>query len=192
MDNQLETQDTDEVVETPSDSSNDLQSETQLQEQEGVARLRDMPALTPEGWAQLDIGGRLEALNNVEATMAEIQGRPSVPVETAPMGETTFGGYDGSRILLNEEHLRRNELPVREFVDTIVHEGRHAYQDAAVKNPDLAGNAPEVQAWAENMQNYLSLEQYGQEIYQSQPVEADAWNYAAQITNGLYGSAGKE
>jgi hypothetical protein len=72
-------------------------------------------------------------------------------------------------------------MPVEEMVDTIVHEGRHAYQDFAVQHPAAVADQRVVAAWAKNRINYLDAERYGQELYQSQPLEADAWSYAGAV-----------
>ncbi len=35
---------------------------------------------------------------------------------------------------------------------------------------------------------YLTPDLYGQELYQSQPIEADAWAYAGRVRQALYGN----
>ena len=78
--------------------------------------------------------------------------------------------------------------PVQELVDTVVHEGRHAFQHYAVEHPGVVTDEHVVQAWAANMApgGYLSAEEFGQRRYQSQPIEADAWSYAARIRGAVY------
>jgi hypothetical protein len=166
----------------------DSAAETALQIEEATARLGSIQELQPQSWEQLDAAQRLETLQSVENQMADIQGRPSIPVVMAEMSANTFGQFNGRELQINSATLSNAELPVSEFVDTIVHEGRHGYQYYAVEHPGFDGNSEKVQAWAENFkpENYLDPEKYGQELYQNQPVEADAWDYAARVTTGLY------
>ncbi len=168
------------------DGQADFALETDLQVQDAVAALQQVDGIAPERWQSLDSGGRLEVLQNVEEQMAAIQGRPSVEVTPSELGAGTYGAFDGQRIMVNAADLNGDQ-PVGEFVDTIVHEGRHAYQNYAVDHPGFVTDAAVVGAWADNMApgNYLSAEQYGQELYASQPVEADAWNYASRVIDGL-------
>jgi len=41
-----------------------------------------------------------------------------------------------------------------ELIDTIAHEGRHAYQHYAIEHPGFHPNTHEVDAWRENFKNY--------------------------------------
>lgn len=166
------------------DGQTDFELETQLQVQDAVSSIQQVEGLDPESWQQLDSDARTEILQDIEGRMAEIQGREAVPVVAADMGPATYGGFDGTSIRLNADHLA-SDMPVEEFIDTIVHEGRHAYQYHAVDTPGFVADNAVVSAWAENRDNYLTAEEYGQEIYTSQPLEADAWEYAGQITNAL-------
>lgn len=158
--------------------------ETQLQVQDAVATIREVEEIDPKIWQQLDSKARVEVLQEVEARMADIQGRPTVPVTSEELAPTIFGGFDGRIIRLNAAHLE-NDMPVEEFINTIVHEGRHAYQEYATNNPGFVADDNVVSSWMENRKNYLLAEDYGQEIYISQPLEADAWRFANQITNAL-------
>lgn len=170
-----------------SDTTSDIIGETEMQIREASDRLRSMPELQSENWQSLDTSQRLETLQNVESSMAEIQGRPVLPVIATEMPLNTYGQFDGEKIQINASTIGGNEMPVGEFVDTIVHEGRHAYQYYAIDHPDFIQDSTLVQNWAENLEpgNYLSPNEYGQELYANQPVEADAWNYASRIISGM-------
>ena len=96
-----------------------------------------------------------------------------------------YGGYvRGEGIVLGQEHLASNDI--REITDTIVHEGRHAYQDHAVQTPGFLADTELTESWRDNWDNYLTAEEYGQELYASQPIEADAWEYGARITDAIF------
>lgn len=151
-----------------------------------VDSLRQLDGLRPEVWQELTPEERTSTLQEVETRMSEVQGRTPLPIRTEQLGAGSFGYYDGGSITINADHVAGNEMPVQEFVDTIVHEGRHAFQDHAIKTPGVVEDSL-ANTWQENMNNYLSAEEVGQEAYANQPVEADAWNYASNVTNGLYG-----
>ncbi|NJL54004.1 GNAT family N-acetyltransferase [bacterium] len=151
-----------------------------------VDSLRQLDGLRPEVWQELTPEERTSTLQEVETRMSEMQGRTPLPIRTEQLGAGSFGYYDGGSITINADHVAGNEMPVQEFVDTIVHEGRHAFQDHAIKTPGVVEESL-ANTWQENMDNYLSAEEVGQEAYANQPVEADAWNYASNVTNGLYG-----
>mgnify|MGYP006900778693 CR=1 FL=1 len=185
--------DTNENLETPSDipQMTDLTDsyslETRGQIADGVDSLRQISEIQPEHWETIqDANERLAALQNVEDNMASIQGRPSVPVEAVSMEDNVFGGWNGQSIRVNYDHLMGDQT-VMENVDTIVHEGRHAYQDYAIERPEIISDQNIVQEWKDNMQDYKNAETYGLEMYLNQPVEADAWSYANAIQIGLYG-----
>jgi hypothetical protein len=159
------------------------------QEQLGVDALRQIPEIQPETWQNLNESERIAALQNVESQMANIQGRPVSEVRSTEAGPGAFGYFDPNSGQINIGSYALQNEPVQENVDTVVHEGRHAYQDYAVKHPGFHPNQAEVDAWRENMLpgNYLSAQEYGQELYQSQPIEADAWQYGNSIASGVYG-----
>lgn len=176
----------DSLPAAPSDTSLEHELDTELQISDAVERLAGMDNLRPEQWQALDANQRLSVLQDVENTMSGIQGRPAVTIEAASMESNTFGGFDPTTggIVINAEHLV-GDLPPTEHLDTIIHEGRHAFQHYAIAHPDAVADSAVVSAWAENMTNYLSPDQYGQELYAQQPIEADAFAYAGRIINGL-------
>jgi len=160
--------------------------ETEGQISDSIELLNQVPEIQPEHWEGLNIDERLIAVQNVENIMAEVQNRPSVPVEIADLDPNEFGGFDGQSIIINQEHLSGGQN-VEEIVDTIVHEGRHAYQNFVINHPEMISDHAIVQAWTDNFDNYLDLQNYGAELYNNQPVEQDAWQYAEAIRNGIYG-----
>lgn len=178
-----------EIEDVGVDAETAFALETSQQIQDATQQLSQIEGLNPQNWAVLDSSSRLEVLQNVEDRMATIQGRPAVEIKPTELSPGTYGYYDGQGITINAADLNGNQMHISEFVDTIVHEGRHAYQDFAIANPGTVSDPAIVAAWAENMQpgNYLTAEDYGQEAYLNQPVEADAWNYAGQVTAALFG-----
>jgi len=165
--------------------SRGFELETEGQISDSIELLNQMLEIQPEHWEGLSIDERLSAVQNVENVMAEVQNRPSVPVELADLSPNEFGGYDGQSIKINQEHLAGGQ-DVRENVDTVIHEGRHAYQDYVISHPEMVSDQELVQSWADNFENYLDLQTYGAELYNDQPVERDAWTYAEAVRNGVY------
>lgn len=177
-----------EISEAPPEISEnialDFEIQTDVQVQQAVDEINQIEEIRPEVWQNLEAGERLAVLQSIEDRMAAIQARPAVTVSAHEMDASTFGGWNGQAIELNAAHLA-SDMSVSEFVDTIVHEGRHAFQDYAIQNPGVVSDASIVNAWAENRENYLRAEEYGQELYMAQPLEADAWAYAGRITSAL-------
>ena len=168
------------------ESVTDAQVLTELQMEEAIGSLQQVEGLQPEVWGQLDETERLQVLQDVENRMAAIQGRPPVSIKAEPMEPGVYGGYvRGEGIILGQEHLTSDDI--HEITDTIVHEGRHAYQDYAVQTPDFLADVELVELWRDNWNNYLTAEEYGQELYALQPIEADAWEYGARIADALFG-----
>ncbi len=168
------------------DGASDFQAVTDAQVVSATEALGQMEALRPEVWEGLGVEERLEALQGIEDRMAEIQGRPAVAVGTATLEEGTYGGYRSDYgIVLNEAHVASNDIA--EIVDSVVHEGRHAYQDYAIHHLGFVSDASLVESWTANWDNPLSAQDYGQEAYMAQPIEADAWAYAGRIRQALYG-----
>jgi hypothetical protein len=177
-----------EIEDVGVDTDTAFALDTSQQIQDATQQLSQIEGLNPNNWTALDSASRLEMLQTVEDRMAAIQGRPAVEIKPTELTPGTYGYYDGQRITINAADLNGNQMQVSEFVDTIVHEGRHAYQDYAITNPGIVSDPAVVAAWTENMQpgNYLTAEEYGQEAYLNQPVEADAWSYASQVTSALF------
>jgi hypothetical protein len=182
-----DTQDNEGMAEGLSDTAPDTGDEINMQVCEAAERLGSVPELEQETWQNLDSTQRLDALQSVEYIMADVQGRPPLSVMPVEMDQNTFGQFDGSAIQINSSMLESNDLPASEFIDTVVHEGRHAYQYYAINHPGFESDPALTQSWAENFKpgNYLSAQEYGQELYIKQPVEADAWNYSALVIAGM-------
>jgi hypothetical protein len=192
MDNDT-TEETDTSMEDISDSGDngDFQLETDAQVQDAVTTLSENQEIQPDHWETLGEEERLNALQVVEDQMADIQGRESVPVvEDHDLGPGVYGGYNENdqSIHINSDHMM-GDMPVEENVDTIVHEGRHAYQDYAINNPGVVNDTEIVNQWSENWreENYIRPENADFEDYVNQPVEADAWGYSRRIVDGIYG-----
>lgn len=156
-----------------------------LQISEAVLRLSLMRKIRPSEWGDLDHQTRLDAIKSVEYCMAEIQGRKGFSVVLDRMKPNQMGYFDGKSLHLNESLLRSDQI--QETVNTVVHEGRHAYQRYSIEHRGYHADSDQVRSWRSNFRNYLDPETYGYELYKNQPVEKDAFEYADAITTKLFG-----
>ena len=142
--------------------------------------LRSIEGLKPGIWSEMQPNERLDALRTLESRLAEIQGRPPLPVVAESMENAGF--FDGEALHVNIEHIQDPAYRL-EVIDTIAHEGRHAYQHYAVTHPGFHPNTQEVIYWAANEHAYFQPkeigEKFGPEYYLCQPTELDAWRYGA-------------
>lgn len=141
--------------------------------------------LSREAWEGLSVNERLEALQTLECKLAEIQGRdPVLVLYSETPGENGHYDPETRTITLNAEQLS-NPRQRLELVDTIAHEGRHAYQHYATEHPGFHPDAREVEAWRENFVHYRNGTKEGLLDYRLQPIEADAWSYGHLVKDAF-------
>ena len=162
--------------------------------------LSDCKELKFDNWCNLELSERIDVLNAVEKKIAEIEHRPACPVKyDASMGniqiygDNVYGHLGGYRpgtkdITLNANMVESNApTAYLEVIDTIVHEGRHAYQDYNIHVCEVHPRHSEVASWSETMGDgkwrYWGdcSTELGQRLYEQQSVEIDARNFAADI-----------
>ena len=147
-----------------------------------------------EHWNSLTDSEKIETLNQLEGNLAELQGRNPVEIQVKNMdsfwdtlkGRTRYGYYDPNtgEIYINSSLLNSPEkLPGA--IDTVIHEGIHAYQHQCINGEVEHYNPQQVVDWAENFRNYKSAALYGMEVYLNQPVEVFARINAGKITDLL-------
>jgi len=152
-----------------------------------VEALGRIKGLRPEVWERRDTRGRLDVLQEAENALAAAQGRaPEARVISHEAGPDDYGYYDGEANSISIGSYSLAHDYVREVVDTLAHESRHAYQQWAVNQPTLHDEGAEVAAWRKNMENYTMYED-DPVRYAEQPVEVDARRYARVIADRLYG-----
>lgn len=158
-----------------------------------------------ENWQNLELSEKVEVLNDVETRIAAIEHRPPCPVRTGnDMGELEVTPYEVSGhmggyrtgikdITLNPELLTSdNPMVYREMLDTLVHEGRHAYQDYNVNVCEVHPRHSEVASWSETMAGgkwgYWGdcSNELGQRLYEQQAIEIDARNFANDVLNNWW------
>lgn len=98
-----------------------------------------------------------------------------------------MGAYSRSenKISLNIQYLLCNDdEAIREYIDTIVHELRHALQWNILEDKvDWEISEERKKEWAENFINYIPCGR-GIKLYFMQPVELDAFAFAAGSMKG--------
>ena len=160
--------------------------------------LSGLEDLKYENWTKLSLEQRKQLLNQIERQIAAIEHRPPLPIEVEKMKASTFG-YQSNyyhKIALNSLYVGSNsQKDYREVIDTIIHEGRHAYQHYNVDKKLIHESASVVATWRENFSDpkyqYYSgsciipvkgrLQDVGFRLYYYQPVEIDARNFAADV-----------
>lgn len=103
-------------------------------------------------WRKLSFEERLEALQMLENDYAKKQGRAPRIVEAEKMEGLEYMGYYNPKqdlIKINEDHVKRDDYNYC-CVETVIHEGRHAYQIDVIQYGSSSEDQMEVQKWAEN------------------------------------------
>lgn len=176
---------------------------TDLEMVEGIADyLETVEEIKFENWCKLSLEQKKDVLNRIEQHVAAIEHRPALRVDIEEMKPKTMGYQSASRhkIALNSLYVNSNNPNVhREVIDTILHEGRHAYQHYNVDVKCIHESAAEVSTWRENfydpeLKYYQStgqrimiryndgrLHNVDYRLYYQQPVETDARNFAKDI-----------
>lgn len=140
-------------------------------------------------WSELTLEERCDILQSLENDVAAIESRLPmfVMTQTLPFGQCGYADCEKGVIVIAESELADNSISgLREVVDTIIHEGRHAYQYQNVFMNRTEINDDKFQGWRDNYKyGYLSQEQFGYFAYRFQPLEADAWSFAEKTVSGL-------
>lgn len=177
-----------ESLETNIEAPNDLE---QIEQISGV--LADCQELQYENWEQLSPQEKTTLLNELECQIASIECRTPCPVRFEHMDEGTYGGYNEYRkdITLNEELLSNDYGVYCELLDTLVHEGRHAYQDYNLHIQEVHPRHSEVESWRDTWGDgrweYCNdcRTELGARLYHQQSIEIDARNFAGDVLESL-------
>lgn len=176
---------------------------TDLEMTEGIAAcLESVEEIRYENWSKLSLEERAVVLNRIEQKIAEIERRPAVSVYVEDMDANSLGYHSNTehKIALNAKYVgANNPNSHREVIDTIIHEGRHAYQRYNVDVKCIHESVSEVKQWEKNFYDpewgYYSyrgqkiyipfndgkIHDVGFRLYANQPVEIDARNFAADV-----------
>lgn len=137
-------------------------------------------------WKELSVEERIEVLQKIETKIAEIAHRPVSFISTKSLGEGHYGYYTPGikHIVINSDVLSSKSFEdYKETLDTLVHEGRHAYQDYNLNEREVHPRSGDVTNWKLNEKDYeyQDVQHYGFKAYVLQPVEADARAFAEDV-----------
>ena len=147
-----------------------------------------------ENWISLKLEEKEKILNSLEERIAEIEHRPACYIRLMSLRKDQWGGYNPATkdITINSSFVKLSDYNTYcEVIDTLVHEGRHAYQDYNVNVNEIHPRHSEVESWAETMHG--GKWEYwgdcstvlGQRLYEQQSIEIDARNFAADVLEKL-------
>ncbi|MBQ7579307.1 MAG: hypothetical protein IJT25_02105, partial [Clostridia bacterium] len=138
-------------------------------------------------WQNYSIEKRLKILQALENKLAKKAHREPLPVIVHPDPNwNCFGMFQvqsGKRILfINENLLYKHELRYH-ALETIIHEGRHAYQYNVI-NSKISPLNFKAKAWKKNYEGYFSSNTDAT-IYSFQPIERDAQKFTIKMLKKL-------
>ena len=129
-----------------------------------------------ESWPEMSIEERVDKLMRLVDVLNHWNGT-SVRVEPFSSSSGVDGYYrpDENCVYIGRD-LLLDPLRCGELIDTVVHEMEHAYQRAAMEDPE-GYNIPQETAehWSWNAEHYIPYEK-NPIAYFRQPLENDAWN----------------
>jgi hypothetical protein len=106
------------------------------------------------------------------------------------LGENHLGYFspDTKKITLNSRYLESDRESYYKSIETIIHEGRHGYQDYNMYSRQVHPSSGDITNWVWNQFEcgYQSAEIYGFKRYWMQPVETDARKFAEDVTKRFY------
>lgn len=141
-------------------------------------------------WCKLSKEERLEVMQKIENVASKIAHRPSCQVNSKYLGENHLGYFspDTKKITLNSRYLESDRESYYKSIETIIHEGRHGYQDYNMYSRQVHPSSGDITNWVWNQFEcgYQSAEIYGFKRYWMQPVETDARKFAEDVTKRFY------
>lgn len=165
-----------EYLEAPSDFEQVEQASEALHNIEGA----DF-----ETWSELSVDERAEVLQEIENKVADIAHRPACELSVRSLGEGYYGYFSPStkEIVVNSDYLTGEYKDYHDCLDTIIHEGRHAYQDYNLNGREVHTSPGDLTNWRRNEDyiGYQDAQTCGFECYWMQPVEADARKFAEDV-----------
>lgn len=152
----------------------------------------DLPELHFDQWKELGVEERIDILNEFEDKIAEIEHRNPMDVRYEEMESNIMGYFDEKSLVLAEQLVCDDSYDsYKETLDTLFHEGRHAYQNYNLNVERVEQSAEMVESWNvnKNILGYKSGESIIPELgyleYFSQPVEVDARVFAEKVIDSL-------
>lgn len=142
-----------------------------------------------EEWKKLSVDERVEVLQQIENEVSKVACRPSCDINAQSLGEGNYGYFDPEtgKITVNTDYLTSDYNDFAESIDTIIHEGRHAYQNYNIYEEQVHPSKGDIHNWYLNEleYGYQDVKTYGFKLYELQPVEADARKFAEDLKDKI-------
>ena len=149
----------------------------------------EIPDLSFDRWKELGVDQRTTILNQFEQKIASIEMRDAFTVNHEPTRAGLMGYYDGKKLVISDNLLRKNDYAsYREALDTLFHEGRHAYQFYNLDVKRTEQSDERFKSWEMNIKELKYQNSYvhgGFARYYTQPVEVDARLFAETVIRKL-------
>lgn len=163
-----------------------------------------------ENWKDLTLEQRVNVLNEMEQHIAAIEHRPAATISSEKLEDNTFGYQSNDSIVINSTYLEQsstNPQALDKMLETLIHEGRHRYQQYNVEERLVHESPAQVETWRENFEELgykdgspipiieigpiglftnERLSDLGFRLYYYQPVEVDARNFASDVMSGYH------
>lgn len=164
-------------LEAPSDS---------VQIEHAAEAMEKIEGLSYDEWKSLSFEERVAILQLVEGVVAEIAHRPSCAINTKKMGANNYGYFSPTTgdITLNSRYIKSDSYAdYKECLDTVIHEGRHAYQHYNLTQREVHPREGDLTNWKSNEfeYGYQSAQINGFKSYWLQPQECDARAFAKDV-----------
>ncbi len=152
--------------------------------QSEIFDLMETDTYSKQTWSSANTEQHKKILRSFIGEINQIMGLNVNEINFEKLGRGTRGYYSPktNSVTINEDYLSRKDS--YQIMQTSVHEMRHAYQHAAMDQPqDFTVSQETVDRWRENDKNYKTVDKDGYDAYVGQPVEWDAKNFAKQYSD---------
>lgn len=139
-------------------------------------------------WLELPIESKKTILTQLENKIAHIEHRPPAHVQIRHLSKNTFGAQKNGIIYIDINQIESSfheNIIVAKILNTLAHEGRHAYQEFNAFKRKVHPWHSEIVSWRDNFINYKDPREVGFYEYRSQPIEKDAWTFANAVIEKL-------
>ena len=135
---------------------------------------------------------RKRELENLEKEMAKESNREARTISFEKLPEGVRGYYDPEYpdVIVTNKNMVKHDANIYQSMRTVIHEGRHAYQDDVLKGriEPKETDKEKIESWKHNsreMGGHYIKYQDSPEKYRFQPKEEDANNFASETMNSF-------
>lgn len=139
-------------------------------------------------WLELPIESKKTILTQLENKIAHIEHRPPAHVQIRHLSKNTFGAQKNGIIYIDINQIEssfHDNIIIAKILNTLAHEGRHAYQEFNAFKRKVHPWHSEIVSWRDNFMNYKDPREVGFYEYWSQPIEKDARGFANAVIEKL-------